>query len=266
MQILNAFSLTSHVHNWLVNSQEPRVLHIFDSACNLINERREVLSIVTPQIGNGPFNLVVEDEICFLEHLDLKSIVSAPSTQLVLGDLTIYTADAKLWNPQPDWERLHDNRNRILDQVAQLPITNYKIPNSLSSSLALADLPSSITAAKQLAGLGAGLTPSGDDFIMGSLYAVWLAHPSEVAGALAQAIVDVAAPLTTSLSAAWLNAAGRGQAGVLWHEFFEALTSAKVMRIQPAIERILAVGETSGADALTGFYSTLNYISHPSNF
>ena len=290
MPATNASSLTSHVNDWLTNSRDPRILHIFDSACNLINERREVLSIVTPKVGNGPFNFVVEDDVCFSEHVDLKSLVSASTTHLNLGDLTIHTAEAKLWNPQPDWEILHANRNQILDQllkfqimdclkqsgldtsfaVAQLystisvdrklQITNYQFPNSL----ALADLPSSLTAAKQLAGLGVGLTPSADDFIMGALYAAWIIHPCEVAAALARAIANVAVPLTTSLSAAWLDAAGRGEAGILWHQLFEATLAANEEVIQQTINNILAVGETSGADALSGFFSTLNQIARPS--
>ncbi|HJQ14743.1 MAG TPA: DUF2877 domain-containing protein [Anaerolineales bacterium] len=264
MQFLNATSVTSHVRDWLASSQHPRILHIFDNACNLINERREVLSIVTPQIGNGPFNLVIEENICFSEHLSLQSSIFISGRKVTLGDLTIYASDAKLWNPRPDWERLHEKLNHILDQAAQLLITNYKFSNSLSSSLAVADLPSSLTAAKQLAGLGAGLTPAGDDFIMGAIHATWILHPHEGASALTQSIADTAAPLTTSLSAAWLRSAGRGEAGVLWHQFFEALVGQIVnpTYVQEAMDNILSVGETSGADALAGFISTLNSISH----
>ena len=107
-------------------------------------------------------------------------------------------------------------------------------------------------------GLGMGLTPAGDDFLMGALYAAWIIHPSALASRLAQEIANVAAPLTTSLSAAWLRSAGRGEAGILWHEFFDALLVARTGSpacLQKAMENICAVGETSGADALAGFLS-----------
>jgi hypothetical protein len=125
--------------------------------------------------------------------------------------------------------------------------------SNLSSSLALADLPSSRIAAGKLAGLGAGLTPSGDDYLMGALYAAWILHPFTVASVLAQEIANTAAPLTTSLSAAWIRSAGKGEAGILWHDFFDALLSTSTPRMQETIKKILAVGETSGADALAGF-------------
>jgi hypothetical protein len=75
---------------------------------------------------------------------------------------------------------------------------------------------------------------------------------------LAKEITNTAAPLTTSLSAAWLRSAGRGEAGILWHDFFDALESAVPAQIETATNSILAMGETSGADALAGFIGTFN--------
>ena len=277
MPSINALSLTSDVIKWLENSHSPRILHVFDQACNLINERREVLSIVTPQIGNGPFNLVVEAHPLFSEHIDVESPVSVVSNQLTVGGLTIDTTNAKLCDPRPDWELLHIQREHLLNQLTHLPNTNYQpslsasLLSTFSASVASGNLPASTAAARGLAGLGAGLTPAGDDFIMGALYAVWIIHPPDVASVLAQQIADTAVPLTTSLSAAWLRSAGKGEAGILWHEFFDALNF--VDRIGPfrtaaawrgvrdnptyAIDKILAVGETSGADALAGFTGVL---------
>ncbi|MBI5825803.1 MAG: DUF2877 domain-containing protein [Chloroflexi bacterium] len=303
MQPINALSLAPAVNNWLTNSRHPRILHVFDHACNLINECMEVLSIVTPQIGNGPFNLVMDTDIFFSEHLNLQSPVSITLNHLTLDNLIIHTQPATLWSPRPDWEILHARRDDILNQLMslrgrwssarsnpivnweiassqrallamtfqQLPITNYQSPissspisNSLISSLAIADLPASLTAAKQLAGLGIGLTPAGDDFILGALYAAWIIHPPKIASALARETAETAASLTTSLSAAWLKSAGAGEAGILWHDLFNALlltspnASASLRTsLQSPISNLLAVGHTSGADALAGFICTL---------
>ena len=88
---------------------------------------------------------------------------------------------------------------------------------------------------------------------MGAILAARIIHPPEVASVLAEEVARTAAPLTTSLSVAWLNSAGRGEAGILWHEFFDALIFTDPGRVQEVINRILAVGETSGTDALAGF-------------
>jgi len=292
MRSINALSLAPDVNDWLANSRHPRILHVFDRVCNLINERREVLSIVMQHIGNGPFNLVLEDDILFSEHFGLhaKRLVSNSPNHLNLGDLTINTHHATLWSPRPDWEKLHARRDLIIgglksclsawksaeaDSITtfnpKLPITNYPSPilqfsNSLISSIATANIQSSKISASKLAGLGIGLTPAGDDFILGALLAAWIIHPPEIARVLAEEIANTAAPLTTSLSAAWLKSAGRGEAGILWHNFFDALISVDrtasplgignptyMMAIQGALDKILAMGETSGADALAGF-------------
>ena len=319
MQPINALSLAPDARDWLANSRHPRVLHVFDRACNLINERREVLSIATPQIGNGPFNLVIPrlrkrrcgavatsfERLPDLEaswqtsevfaNINLESLISISENQLTLGDLTINTEDAKLWSPRPDWEAVHARRYDILNQLTSLPLTNYQkyglplrglcdtlfarkaqgysatafqpklpftnyqslISNSLVSALATADIPASLIAARQLAGLGIGLTPAGDDFSLGAVLAAWIIHPPETASILAEEITNTAAPLTTSLSAAWLRSAGRGEAGILWHDFFDALISADPITVQESMGELLAVGHTSGADALAGFVGTL---------
>lgn len=272
MKCIHAVSLVPQVNDWLANSGHPRILHIFDHACNLINERMEVLSIVTPQIGKGPFNLVIADEICFSQQLGLEAEISASPTRLHLGDLTVHTDNASIWNARPDWEVLHSQKVNITNQLTQLLLTNYlniggfdrqalPISQSLVSNLSLALVNADISSARklvsQLAGLGVGLTPSGDDIIMGAMYATWILHPPTAASVIAQQIADTAAPLTTSLSGAWLRSAGRGEVGILWHRFFDALVSVgrigNPTYLQETMKNILAVGETSGADALAGF-------------
>jgi len=265
MQFITTLFLTTHVNDWLVNSRHPRILHVFDEACNLINEHREVLSIVTQQIGNGPFNLVIGDDVLFSKHLNVESPISIYENQLVLEDLTINTSEANLWNPYPDWEALQTNRESILAQLTSLPIAEYQplLPNSLisslSSALATADISSALTITTKLAGLGQGLTPAGDDFLLGAIYAAWIIHPFQTAQLLAEEITNTAAPLTTSLSAEWLSSAGRGEVGSLWHEFFQALIHTDRVRIQKAMDRIFAVGATSGADAMAGFIGLFIY-------
>jgi hypothetical protein len=265
MRSLHAVSLTQNVLAWLVNSSQRRILHVFESACNLINGDKEILSVVTSRTGNGPFNLVVDGEMPFPQYIHANSVVSILNRQLTLGELTIDTGNAELWNPGPNWGGLHANRESILAQLISLPIEHYQpiLPDSLmvglSSAMVNSDIPSAQLITSRLAGLGAGLTPAGDDFILGSLLATWIIHPPESARVLAKEVADTAGPLTTSLSAAWLRSAGRGEAGILWHEFFNVLLSTDSAGIQNAMDEILAVGETSGSDAMAGFMDSFVY-------
>ena len=263
MQEINVLSLTQDVNDWLISTHHPRILHVFDQACNLINEEKEVLSLVVPQIGNGPFNLVVADNIIFSDHISLETPVLFSPNQLHLGDLTIRTDDASLWNPRPDWEVFYTKQNKIFTQLPSLsfvesaPSVPATLLSTFTTSVVNADIPSTLAVIQKLAGLGVGLTPAGDDLIMGALYAAWIIHPCEVARVLAEKVANTASPMTTSLSAAWIRSAGRGEAGQFWHEFFIGLEAGDKSGIQLSIEKILEVGETSGADAMAGFLSTV---------
>jgi hypothetical protein len=107
--------------------------------------------------------------------------------------------------------------------------------------------------AGKLAGLGSGLTPAGDDFLMGVMHALWALLPSQTANHVANEISGASAPRTTSLSAAWLRAAARGEAGERWHDLFDAISNGEGDKVLSAASRILPTGHSSGADALGGF-------------
>lgn len=264
MQSINAVSFTNDVKAWLMTSSQPKILHVFDDVCNLINERREVLSVVIDEIGNGPFNLIVDEPVIFAKHLDAESKVSIQKTQILLGDITISLINAQMWNSMPRWSDLRKRKDEIVDRLALLQIDNdnesiLQFSNSLTNAILKADITALQGTSSKLAGLGIGLTPAGDDFLMGAMYAAWIIHPQEVAKEITEEIANVAVPLTTSLSGAWLRSAAKGEAGELWHEFFDALIEEKSMYLP--MSKILSVGETSGSDALAGFLEVISVYS-----
>jgi hypothetical protein len=117
-----------------------------------------------------------------------------------------------------------------------------------------------------LAGLGGGLTPAGDDFICGALFAGWagllpLSQRERGPGGEGElsSIANSAASRTTTLSAAYLRAAARGECMALWHSLFEALRSSDASALPSVVESLLAVGHTSGADALAGFIAAYHW-------
>jgi hypothetical protein len=66
------------------------------------------------------------------------------------------------------------------------------------------------------------------------------------------AIAEAARDRTTRISAAYLEAAGAGLATDPWHTLVRSLIQPSGV-LRAAVRGMLAVGETSGADALTGF-------------
>ncbi|MFQ5594674.1 MAG: pseudouridine synthase [Anaerolineae bacterium] len=101
-----------------------------------------------------------------------------------------------------------------------------------------------------LLGFGQGLTPAGDDCLLGVLAARRMS--GQPAGLL-EATVRASASRTTSLSAAFLQAACAGQFAGHWHRLRDALASEEAAESEEAVRRILTHGSTSGTDALVGW-------------
>jgi hypothetical protein len=112
-------------------------------------------------------------------------------------------------------------------------------------------------AAHDLAGLGEGSTPAGDDFLVGAMYALRAVLPEARAAELCQVIAAAAAPRTSSLSAQWLQRAAGGEAIPAWSFFLSALAAGEPARIRAGAREVLALGHTSGRAALAGFIATV---------
>lgn len=281
---LQVLSLSPAAKHWLENSSHGRVLHVFDPVCNLINEESAVLSLVSTAIGNGPFSAVVERG-GFTSWLDSQSAVQFSQSNLILGDAIFNFEEAQGWEPRPQWESLHGRKKEMrsaskrIESLLRLhapaesfahivfPPASMATPHSPVFSKARSNidalLPALIRedaaemrrAAALLAGLGAGLTPAGDDFLLGLMHALWATRPQTQALALCLILEESAAPRTNSLSAAWLQAAARGEAGEPWHELFAAISGSGEAEkaTENAVMRILPTGHSSGADALGAF-------------
>lgn len=105
-----------------------------------------------------------------------------------------------------------------------------------------------ITAAVDgLVGLGQGLTPGGDDVLAGALTALQATGRTGLAGAIG-ARVEVIRDRTTLLSADLLRLAADGFGCLEMVAFLQA-SEAQAGR---AMERLLSIGHTSGADLATG--------------
>jgi hypothetical protein len=271
-----------------------RVLAVFEHACDLVTPDGEVVALVTPPIGDGPLNIVVEGAGGLFAGVERGAPVKLEQDRLCAGGLQVYLGAAKLWEPRPNWELLRARRAAVgarLPRLRTLCLTHAPVGSLLAllgapsrgdridgTVLSVAqraaealragwegDLGRWQEGATGLAGLGGGLTPAGDDFLIGAMLAAWLAHPAPEP--FGRALAAAAVPRTTTLSAALLRATARGECSAPWHALLDAL-SAELERpwseridpadrprgkIEDALCESLARGATSGADGLAGF-------------
>jgi hypothetical protein len=289
---LAAHFITEDVRAWLHNTHHARILHIFDRACNVIAADGVtggcVVSLVTPAIGYGPFNVVVP-AITFRLHLAPADPVQVNPNRLCIGALDIDLSSAAVWNAYPDWQHLRSQRDHVLAQspLIQTLLRDHAPTNSLAHLVVVLPLPQSpievqmLQVARQhwrvmlrgiqtrdqaacnsgaagLAGLGSGLTPAGDDWLLGNALAAQIGFPSLQAAEMIQRAVDSAASRTHVLSANWLQSAVRGACSQHWHDFFEQADQGKIAH---AARHIIQQGHSSGADALAGYLAVLQAAS-----
>lgn len=109
------------------------------------------------------------------------------------------------------------------------------------------------TAAVRLVGLGAGLTPTGDDILTG--LAVLLAQPGMLLSPLLLPLREAiggAARRTTAVSAATLTEALAGRARQRIHDLIRTFPAGRPEEISAAAAHVRRIGHSSGADLLTG--------------
>jgi len=106
-------------------------------------------------------------------------------------------------------------------------------------------------ATDELIGLGDGLTPSGDDFLVG-LTAALRATGHELAGPIAQHAADRARGATTDVARVALEHAADGEYAERIHDVLGALARSDDTTLRIQVDRALSWGASSGADSLLG--------------
>lgn len=113
---------------------------------------------------------------------------------------------------------------------------------------------------RQLAGLGRGLTPSFDDFCVGLLAASWRLGRREWISEAGPVLVANVRRASNAISAEFVAWAARGQFG----ENVVALARAcgrDRRSAATALQKLLAMGHSSGADTAVGFLSAVGMFS-----
>jgi hypothetical protein len=148
----------------------------------------------------------------------------------------------------------HQSSRTIVGGHAAFP------PPSRGLKAALRPLSPPYGSVHDLVGLGPGLTPSGDDFLIGAMAGLAALGQTNTRAVLGRAIV-AAAHLTSPLSASLLRTAAAGHVGENLHAMVAALVTGDA---DAAIAAARHMGHTSGFDALTGAVVTMRAVANAS--
>jgi hypothetical protein len=236
----------------------------------------DVVAVLTSDAARSPLGCVLFRPA----DADGRPLVSVPrgasaevgGGRVTVGDLTI--SAAAWWDPRPKLP--HPCPTLLPEGVRQLRAavfgegvrqSSFVLPGlrggpsgplaALRGAVRRADLDVALRTATKLIGVGAGLTPSGDNVLAGTAAGlVLLGHP---AGArFGATVTSLAAGHTTELSRALLRHAAAGRVS----GEFAAVLSGLVGKgpTTPAINALMATGPTSGRALALGLYTAIGLV------
>ncbi|NIP45125.1 MAG: DUF2877 domain-containing protein [Gammaproteobacteria bacterium] len=284
---MNITTIGGHARRWLDQGTRGRVAAVFDDGCYLRHRRQPLLCLMSRKRSPGPINLLYADE-----DWDCRDAVrvgdrwECGTNVLRVGDASFRFHRAATWRAPAgalDWtpRRLEEGLRRVADasesadtgillplalnrrarrpapleariaRRARLGVDAFRewLADSLTEQPRAVEIPQD---AEALLGLGPGLTPAGDDFVVGMLVALHGLQLEATAEVLAAWVKRKAGARTNEISVAHLLAACDGEASAPVHAVLNALIEPDQPDLGERVHALAALGHSSGWDALGG--------------
>jgi hypothetical protein len=256
----------------------------FKNVHNYINNKH-LVSLVSAKVGTGPNNIVLNrfpqqaektlkisnSKILFGNHTLKVNTIKPKNTSNIYIDnsfvlissieILIKNISSKV-SPQSLGFLLFP-KNDIFFQTTFEKAFRSHVKNTCRS-ISLEKLPE---IAKNLKGAGFGLTPSGDDFNCGVLYA--LNYLNEIMSNDFSEIIEECyqnSITNNSISNTFLKFAYSNKYYENFHQLLLALKQNKLETITHYANKIIGSGHTSGSDMLTGFIVTIKGVLNDKKF
>ena len=252
-------------------ARDGRVHSVFDNACNLAVDDT-LLTIVAPHGDDAPtvLRLAPGKPVDFPRQFSVGERVGFDAASAHTPLMRLEWGRARVWQPAPPAAlrplaeieaRCALARTRLREARRQHPSVldreGAPIVAAWTNACARSDAAIAASCVDRLIGWGEGLTPAGDDFLIGALAALdGMAIDDASRGRFRRVLAaSIAARLarTTPVSAHLLRLAVAGHYGAMLLRLRDALLSdPQSDTLDASLSRALAVGASSGADTVTG--------------
>ncbi len=258
---------------------------VFTHAVNIQSEvNGEIFTLATKAMDNAPNTLIIDLDTLGNLHIHQHDRVSVQHDQLLIEDkVQIAMQTASRWQCQlpifpTDQTCLKTNVGTVKQFIdlhgksggmkrSNSPISEFEAETSRllqqRTSLLRGELMNQRfdhfqSYAIDLVGLGPGLTPSGDDFLVGLFAVIHLENsPCYIYKQLCENVITMMKPLTNAISYTTLKKAANGQVREsICSLNYAILYGTEADSIQ-ALRKVLAIGSSSGTDIALGLISGL---------
>ncbi|MBT0772606.1 DUF2877 domain-containing protein [Kineosporia sp. J2-2] len=227
-----------------------------------------VVALLDPAAVQLPIGLTLPPGVADLVPVSVDGAPVSPGP-IVFGHGAVSMAGTRLpvlrwWNPTVPKQVLPPPAPEMLP-TALLDGLLDEAAQPLAEGLDLLRSGDTEAAFEALLGTGPGLTPAGDDALVGALAALAAWAPRSTAHRLLADGVAAADGRTTAISAALLRSAVTGAVVPQLTRFVGALSTGDPAAIRPALDEVLPVGASSGAAMAAGAVAQLtNLMQGPS--
>lgn len=257
---------------------------IFERTINLkCSENGELYTIGNHQLDNAPNTLIIDVKGFSELGLSVNApVITEEDSSLVIGaNIRIWTQQATKWEGELpsypcDIEGVDVLRRNVaftknyVDvygktggmKMSSQPASPFEKEMSrmliqragmLSDDLANKRIESATQHAISLIGLGPGLTPSGDDFLVGLCSVYKMQNISSCLSCpFFDEIVRSSQVLTNEISAITLKKAAHGQVRESLNDLLSCMVSGSTEELVPVLDKIIGIGSSSGTDILLG--------------
>lgn len=249
---------------------------VFRRVINIADEDGELFTIAARDIDNAPRTLIADAP-------GFSEFGVAPGDRVEAADdmidiarrIRIRLGGARAWHaflpryPKDD-SRLRGNVRCVrghggpaafgaiaqadaASAAALMPKLLERRTAMLRTALMAGDIEAAQRHGQALLGLGQGLTPSGDDYLVGMFAVLHLpGFPGIPWISTCAAIVSVAQERTHAISVAALKAAAAGRVRESLSSLMQAMVEGSRDDVMPLLIRVLGIGSSSGADMVAG--------------
>lgn len=245
---------------------------IFQKALNLMDEENHLYTLLSEEMDDGPMAVTLPirsfETLSIKKNQELlltKEAIYCPSQRFSLEKAVSFSLSFPSYDPSP-WCYGHIEETENLLERENLHGTSpfekamdFLLKERLREVLESfhRNDPMEIAAAsKKLLGLGPGLTPSGDDILLGILLVLNLpGNPYKKHLQVFVRVLEEAGEETNYLSLQGLKRAQEGYVRRILLDFIRAILEEK--DIEKERQKVIGIGHTSGQDILRGVLSLL---------
>ena len=244
---------------------------VFENSLNLIlldsDEQDQpfplLLTLTHGDADHQEYLITLKKEVFFQckELIDESTVFTLASDALSSIELTIRLPEHALWQSRQLIKQVFlETQIQLIESILQARISQIQQPmwydayQKIMNQFLSYQQHKDITALEQMLGLGIGLTPSGDDFLLG-LFAALQANEISGTEALMQQIVKKSLKATTTISQHYLHTAAKGFFSGSLIAFNRLDQQANEAEVTRCLHSILQKGATSGLDTALGYFS-----------